>query len=81
MKELPDSIVNRILNKNNKAILTAKKILGEEKLKELVKTGIIPIEWEVYKSNTKRRCDALKKIREIVTSPTLIGPLEAELID
>ena len=73
--------IERILNKKNKAIIEAKKILGEEKLKELLKAGIVPVEWEVYKSNTKRRCEALKKIRDIVTSPTLINPSEEELID
>ncbi len=73
--------IERILNKKNKAIIEAKKILGEDKLKELLEAGIVPVEWEVYKSNTKRRCEALKKIREIVTSPTLINPLEEELIE
>jgi len=73
--------IKRILNKKNKAIVEAKKILGEEKLKELLRAGIIPVEWEVYKSNTKRRCEALKKIRDIVTSPILINPSEEELID
>ena len=74
-------MVNRLLNKKNKAILEAKRILGEEKLKELLENGIIPIEWEVYKSNTKRRCEALKQIREIVNSPILINPVEEELKD
>jgi len=66
--------MKRFRKRKDIATLKAKEILGEKKLNELLAEGIVPIHWEIYISNTKRRCEALKKIREIVNSPTLINP-------
>ena len=81
LPELPDKVIKRYIKRKNYATSKTLEIIGEGKLKELLKAGIVPVEWKVYQSNTKKRCEALKKIREIVTSPTLINPLEEELID
>jgi len=69
--------MSRWINRQSIGMTKAREILGEEKLRELLAAGVVPIEWETYKANTKRRCDALRKIREIVTSPSFLG-LEEE---
>ncbi len=75
---MDEAQVERFSRRKNVATQKAKEILGEEKLKELLEAGVVPVEWEIYIDNTKRRCEALREIRKIVTSPTLIGPLEEE---
>lgn len=71
--------IERFLNRKNIATLKAKEMLGEEKLRELLEAGIVPVEWEVYLANSTLRMEALSKIREIVNDPMLIDPQAEEL--
>ena len=73
--------IERIANKKNIATLKAKEIIGEDKLKELLKNDIVVVEWNTYKSNITEKNEALQKIKKIVTSPTLLNPQEEELIE
>ena len=68
--------VKRYLNRKNIGTLKAKKILGEEKLKELLEADVVPVEWEIFKFNTKNRQKALNEIRAIVNNPILTGQQE-----
>jgi len=68
--------VKRYLNRKNIGTLKAKEILGEEKLKELLEADVVPVEWEIFKFNTKNRQKALNEIRAIVNNPILTGQQE-----